>query len=211
MVKPQTPAFKLMKTQVAHLDSGRVFRRSLPNSAQGKTMNRSFRTGAALLICCVMPLAQAKRAPNLELRDLRGNKERISDLRGSIAVVNFWATWCGPCGEELPLLATLSQEYGGKKVRFIAASVNEAKDRAKVDEFLSHRNLALEVWVGADTDMMDRAGLGDVLPATLILDEQGEIVARVVGEARKEDVKAPVDWLLSGRTGPAPTAFTKRY
>jgi thiol-disulfide isomerase/thioredoxin len=174
-------------------------------------MNRLFRTGAALLICSLIPLAQAKRAPNLELKDLKGNKEKISDLRGSIAVVNFWATWCGPCGEELPLLDTLSREYAGKKVRFIAASVNEAKDRGKVDEFLSHRNLGLEVWVGADTDMMDRAGLGNVLPATLILDEQGEIIARVVGEAREADVKAPVEWLLSGRTGPAPTAFTKRY
>jgi thiol-disulfide isomerase/thioredoxin len=174
-------------------------------------MKLTLRALAALLFCCLMPMAQAKRAPNLELKDLKGNKQTISSLRGSIVVINFWATWCVPCREELPLLSRLSQEYAGKKVRFIAASANEAKDRPKIDEFLSRNPLALEVWVGADLDMLEDAGLGNVLPATMILDDQGEIVARVQGEAREEDVRKPLEWLLSGRNGPAPQALTKRY
>jgi thiol-disulfide isomerase/thioredoxin len=150
---------------------------------------------------------QAKRAPNLELKDLKGNTRKLSDLRGSIVVLNFWATWCAPCREELTLLSSLSREYAGRKVRFIAASANETKDRAKIDEFLAHNNLGLEVWVGADLDMLERAGMGNELPATLILDEQGEAVARVLGQAREQDVKGPVEWLLSNRTGPAPSAL----
>jgi thiol-disulfide isomerase/thioredoxin len=168
-------------------------------------------TVTALLVCCLAPMAQAKRAPNLELKSLDGNTQKLSDLRGSIVVLNFWATWCGPCREELPLLSRLSQEYAGKKVRFVAASADESKDRAKVDQFLSRQKFALDIWVGADLDVLDRLGLGNVLPATMILDEQGEIVARIQGEAREEDVRSAVDWLLSGKTGPAPPALTKRY
>ena len=109
------------------------------------------------------------------------------------------------------MLSALTRAYAGKKVRFIAASVNEQKDRPKVDAFLARHDLAMEVWVGADMDMLDRADLGIVLPATMILDDQGEIVARIMGQAREQDVKVPIEWLLGGKTGPAPPAATKRY
>ena len=174
-------------------------------------MKRTLRALTALLFCCLISVAQAKRPPNLSLKDLKGNKQSISSLRGSIVVVNFWATWCGPCRKELPLLSRLSQEYSAKKVRFVAASVDVAKDRPKVDEFLNRYSIAFDVWVGADIDTLEDAGLGNVLPITLILDEQGEIVARVQGQAREEDVRRPLEWLLSGRNGPAPPALTKRY
>jgi thiol-disulfide isomerase/thioredoxin len=159
----------------------------------------------------LIPAAQAKRAPNLEFKDLAGNTHKIAELRGSIVVLNFWATWCGPCREELPLLSTLNRQYAGKKVRFIAVSADEPKNRPKIDQFLSRQKLSMDVWLGGDLDMMERAGLGNVLPATMILDEQGEIVARVFGQAHEEDVRAPVDWLLGGKAGPAPTAEIKRY
>jgi len=174
-------------------------------------MKSSLRALVALMICCLIPTVQAKRAPNLELKDLKGNRQMISGLQGSIAVVNFWATWCGPCIEELPMLSRIGKEYAGKKVRFIAGSANEDKDRAKVDDYLAHTGLAADVWVGADLGMLDRAALGNVLPATMILDEQGEVVARVLGQAREEDIKGPVEWLLNGRDGPPPPAVTKRY
>jgi thiol-disulfide isomerase/thioredoxin len=164
-----------------------------------------------LLVCCQVPAAQAKRAPNLELKDLKGNTHRVSDMRGSLVVLNFWATWCLPCREELPLLSRLSQEYAAKKVRFIAVSADEARDRAKVDRFLSRTPLGMEVWLGADLDMLERAGLGNVLPATLILDEQGEVAVRIQGQAREEDVCKTLDWLLEGKSGPPPPVLIKRY
>src|SRR5580693_2384149 len=112
------------------------------------------------LIACMAPIADAKRAPNLEFKSLSGATEKFSDLRDSITVVNFWATWCGPCLEELPLLSKLTQEYSGKKVRFIAISADaeseNRKNRAKIDQFLSSHNLAMEVWLGADLDMLGR-------------------------------------------------------
>jgi thiol-disulfide isomerase/thioredoxin len=164
-----------------------------------------------LVGCTLVPTGYAKRAPNLELKSLTGTTEKVADLRGSIVVINFWATWCGPCQEELPRLSKLNQEYAGKKVRFIAISVDEAKNRAKIDQFLQQHNPGLEVWIGGDLDMLERTGLGNVLPGTIVLDEQGEVISRVLGEAREEDIRTPLDWLLSGRSSPAPAATTKRY
>jgi thiol-disulfide isomerase/thioredoxin len=60
-------------------------------------------------------MAEAKRAPNLEFKNRAGQTQKIAGLRGSITVVNFWATWCGPCREELPLLSKLHQEYAEKR------------------------------------------------------------------------------------------------
>ena len=72
-------------------------------------MKLTLRIFCALLFCCLLPSVQAKRAPNLEMKDLSGNTHKVADLRGSIVVLNFWATWCGPCREELPLLSNLSR------------------------------------------------------------------------------------------------------
>ena len=161
-------------------------------------------------VFCLSP-AYAKRAPNLDLKDLQGNSQKLASLRGQIVVVNFWATWCGPCQEELPRLAKLAQSYDGKNVRFIAVSIDAAKDRAKIQPALEKANVTLETWVGANTDTLASFGLGEIVPGTAILDEHGEIIARVMGEAHEEDVRTAVDWLLSNRSGPAPAAVTKRY
>ncbi|HEY1986588.1 MAG TPA: TlpA disulfide reductase family protein [Terracidiphilus sp.] len=174
-------------------------------------MKDVFLWASAIVVACLIFPAQAKRAPDLQLKDLAGKTQKIADLRGAIAVVNFWATWCGPCREELPLLSRLSQEYASKKVRFIAVSANEPGDRGKVDEFLKSNKLEMDVWVGATDYMLDRADLGNVLPATMILDDRGEVVARILGEAREAEIRAALDWLLGDRSGSPPPAVAKHY
>lgn len=163
------------------------------------------------MLCSLMTAAYAKRIPNLEAKSLTGTTEKIESLRGSIAVINFWATWCGPCKEEMPRFAKLKDEYAAKGVRFVAISVDEPKDRKKIEPFLKLQNIDMEVWVGGNLDMLSRAGLGNVLPATIIVDQQGEIIGRIMGEAKDEDIKSRLDWLLNGRQGPAPDPSLKRY
>jgi thiol-disulfide isomerase/thioredoxin len=165
---------------------------------------------AALMLSLAMP-ADAKRAPDLKLKDLAGNPQTLSALRGHIVVMSFWATWCGPCAEELPRLSRLSTTYAGKDVRFIAVSIDEPKDRAKIQPFLNRGSISLEVWAGGDTDQLARFGLGNIVPGTVVVDADGEIVGRIMGEARDEDVQQRLDWLLGGKKMPAPEAITKRY
>jgi thiol-disulfide isomerase/thioredoxin len=166
---------------------------------------------AAVLLATTATSTPAKRLPDLVFRDLAGHPQKLSSLRGSIAVLSFWATWCAPCREELPRLAKLSQEYAAQGVRFLAISVDAPKDRLRIEPYLHQQNFTLDVWLGANSDALDRLGLGNVVPATLILDPEGEVIGRILGEAQEPDLRRPLAWLLHGRQGPAPAALTKRY
>jgi thiol-disulfide isomerase/thioredoxin len=174
-------------------------------------MGQLFRGAVILALCTLIPSGQAKHAPNLQLKDLSGKPQKIADLHGSIAVVNFWATWCGPCREELPMLSGLAASYSGKGVRFVAISTDASKDKAEVDHFVETNKPGMDVWVGANLYMLDRADLGNVLPATMILDADGEIVTRVLGEAREAEVRRVLDWLVGGKQGTAPPPVFKHY
>ena len=153
----------------------------------------------------------AGRLPDPAFKTLDGHSHKLSALRGQIVVVNFWATWCGPCQEELPRLTQIAASYAGKPVSFVFISIDAPKDRAKIPNALAKLRVDFDSWVGADTDTLGRFGLGDIVPGTLVLDENGEPVARIMGEAKEDDVRKPVEWLLSGKTGAAPAALTKRY
>jgi len=169
--------------------------------------------GCLMVLCLGLASAGAggKRAPDPGFKSLDGQTRKLSSLRGQVVVVNFWATWCGPCQEELPRLAKIAESYSGKPVRFVLVSIDEPKNRAKIPTILDRLHVPLPSWDDADTDTMDRFGLGNIVPGTVILDEQGEMVSRIMGEAREEDVRGAVDWLLGGRSGTAPPAITKRY
>lgn len=165
-----------------------------------------------LLVCLfvVAPMA-ARRAPDPSLKSLGGQTRKLSALRGKIVVVNFWATWCGPCQEELPRLAQIAESYAGKPVEFVLISIDAPKDRSKIPSVLERLHVAHESWIGGDTDLMDRFGLGNIVPGTAVIDDHGEVVARIMGEAREDDVRRAVDWLLDGKSGPPAPELIKRY
>jgi len=169
------------------------------------------RLRSVLLLLALGSTATAKPVPDLKFTDLAGHPQRLSALRGSITVVSFWATWCAPCLDELPRLVQLNQQYRERGVHFIAISADEPKNRSKIEPFLHQHNIALDIWLGADLDTLDRLNLGNALPATLILDASGEVIGRIQGEARDEDITSRLNWLLNNRQDPAPDPITKRY
>ena len=164
-----------------------------------------------LLALTVLPAAfGAKRVPDPSFKTLDGKSHKLSTLRGQIVVVNFWATWCGPCQEELPRLSQIATSYAGKPVNFVFISIDDPKDRDKIPSALAKLHVGLDSRVGADTDTLDSFGLGNIVPGTIVVDENGSPVARVMGEAKEDDVRKPVDWLLNGKKGDPPQALTKR-
>jgi thiol-disulfide isomerase/thioredoxin len=165
--------------------------------------------GCALLT----PVARAKDKshPELSLRDLSGAKQSIADYRGKILVLNFWATWCGPCREELPMLNAAERRYAPKGVVFVEASLDGRKDSRQIPAFLAEEGVDFPVWVGADTDTLKKLGLGKIIPATLILDREGKAVGRLLGEARHDELTARLDWILRGESGPPPAAIVTHY
>lgn len=81
----------------------------------------------------------------------------------------------------------------------------------KIEPLLQKLDVHLDAGRERAPTRLTRFGLGDIVPGTIILDDQGEAVSRIKGEAREEDVRGPVEWLLRGRAGTAPAAMVKRY
>lgn len=165
---------------------------------------------AMVLLSLLFTIGYAKRIPNLEFKDLTGQTQHLDNLRGSVTVLSFWATWCAPCREELPRMSKLNEEYSGKGVRFIAVSIDEAKDRAKIEPFLRQQGIHLDVWL-SNLDILDRVGLGNIVPGTIVIDKDGQVVGRIMGEAQETDITSRLDWLLQGRQGPPPESVVRRY
>lgn len=167
---------------------------------------------SVILACALVSIgAFAESAPKLSLKNLSGQTQKLSGLRGKIVVLNFWATWCEPCQDELPRLSKLAHAYTGQKVQLVAVSIDDEKNRSKIEALLRWLKVRLDVCTGADLDTLGKFGLGNIVPATVVIDDKGQITSRVAGEARNEDVRIPVDWLLNGRTGKKPPPLLKRY
>ncbi len=164
---------------------------------------------AVLSATSVLAGAQLLREPTASMMDLSGKPHTLGELRGHPAVVNFWATWCGPCKEEMPRLQTMADAYTSKGVSFVAISIDDPDTRPKIEPLVHKRGFRVPVWSGASSDTLKELGLGVLVPATMILDERGEVIGRIEGEAREKDIQSRLDWLLNGKQGKQPKLVQK--
>jgi len=155
------------------------------------SVHQGFQPPASL---AVLALEKApKPAPDVHFADALGNRQALDAFRGRYVLVNLWATWCGPCVNELPSLARLAQFAPGLKVVAI-----DTGDRSTVDAagFLkSHNAGALAVYRDSETVMMKIFG-AYALPMTVLIDPAGKIIAKAEG---------PADW-----GSPEAVAYFKR-
>ena len=151
-----------------------------------------------------MGVFAAEKAPNLTLRNLSGEKVKLTDYRGKIVVLNFWATWCGPCREEMPMLVEAEKAWAGNGVAFIAISLDGDKTKAEISSFTARYHVGFPVWTGASADELDKFRLGDGVPDTVFIDENGIIIGRVLGEIRRGELDERLAWLTGGRKGEQP-------
>jgi thiol-disulfide isomerase/thioredoxin len=133
---------------------------------------------------------------SLVLKDLNGREQRLDSYRGKTVVLNFWATWCAPCVKEMPILVSLQNRYGAWGLQVIGASADEQPD--KIPAFIKKMKINFPVWVGATTADMERLGLGKALPATAIIDHKGQVVERIPGVVKKEDLEKRIEAILHG-------------
>jgi thiol-disulfide isomerase/thioredoxin len=171
-------------------------------------MGLHFRFSTLVLVFLLLAVAFGKddRA-ELSLKDLNGKRVRLSDYRKNSVVLNFWATWCGPCKEEMPRLVEAEKQYGDRGIVFVAASLDDKKGRDKILDFIRQHQISFPIWLGATVDDLKKLEMGEGLPATAFVDEDGHIVARVLGEIRSDEIKERLDWLTQGRSGAAPQAI----
>ena len=117
--------------------------------------------------------------PPLALRDLQGKEHKLADYRGKVVVINFWATWCDPCREEMPSMQRLQDKLAGKPFAILAVDYGEGAPR--INEFLKKVPVRFTVLLDRDTSAAS-AWKVRVLPTTLVLDPQQRIRYSVIGD-----------------------------
>ena len=112
----------------------------------------------------------------------------------------------------VPRLDELAREYASKDVVFVAASLDDAETQPKIAAFLEKKKIAsLPIWIGASPETLKQFQLGEMVPATIIFDQNGEPTARIMGEASRKDITSRLDWLLNNRAGKPPKPLLKNF
>ena len=122
-------------------------------------------------------------APELGINDLRGQPLRLASLRGKVVLLDFWATWCGPCRRELPVLQRLHQLYAAQGLAVVAVSVDD--DLSDVQGFLARSPLGFRVAHDPRQVVLGRYG-GRSMPSSYLIDRHG-LVRRFHGGFRDGD------------------------
>jgi len=139
----------------------------------------------------------------LMLKDLVGAEQRLSALKGRVVVLNFWATYCIPCRQEMPDLAAIQNEYAALGVQVIGASTDAIADQEKVLQFVKETKVNFPIWLGATAADMVRFGLGTALPGTVVIGRDGRVSKVVSGVVNQAELKKQIDALLGSAANAA--------
>jgi peroxiredoxin len=170
-----------------------------------------FAIAAAVLAAPAFVAWAGERAPGLEWTDLRGGPAALDDYRGRIVVLNFWATWCPPCAAELPDLAWIQREFAIFGVQVVGAAADPPAERERVLQFARRRKVNFPVALGATPEQMRALGLGEGLPATVVLDAEGRIVERTDGPIERRELATAIERLLGATPSPTAAAPGQRH
>lgn len=137
--------------------------------------------------------------PELSLKDSQGQTHSLSEYRGKIVVLNFWATWCVPCKQEMPIFVDVYKKYHDRGVMVVAASLDDESTKKYVPRFAHSFKMDFPILLDASADSMHELGLGESIPSTIFLDAEGNVAGKIVGQAKRKDVMHRVEWLLGNR------------
>ncbi len=150
--------------------------------------------GAGLVIAAFAGGGVAKPAPNFALKTADGKTVELKQLAGKVVVVNFWATWCGPCRAEIPGMLEVYSKYRGKGLEIVGVSLDQ-QGFAVVTPFVQRMKIDYPVVVG-DGDIVAAYGNFQAIPTTFVVDKRGEIVGQHTGSMTKDQFEKMVKPLL---------------
>ena len=142
---------------------------------------------------------EAKAVSEAVITDPEGGEHRLSDWRGKHVLVNFWATWCAPCREEMPALDALQKEFGGEEFEVVTVATGR-NSLAGIETFFAEEGIeALPILLDPNQALArDMAVLG--LPVTVIVTPEGQEIGRLLGDADWDgpEARALIDALIAG-------------
>jgi thiol-disulfide isomerase/thioredoxin len=142
------------------------------------------------------PEINASSLFSASLTDMQGVKQKLSQYKGKIIVVNFWATWCPPCREEMPELSLLQQEYKNKNVVVLGIAEDEL---ALVKEYLQSSPVTYPIYIADNENMNLGSSIGNdkaVLPYTVIINADGIVIDTFFGRITKSLLEKSIQNLL---------------
>jgi len=149
--------------------------------------------------------AKSSEAPDFTLDSLDGKSMRLSDLRGKAVLLNFWATWCGPCKIETPWLVELQNQYGHDGLQVVGVEMgDDSKD--EIVKFAKDMGVNYPVLIGKEKVGEDYGGV-PALPETFFIGRDGKIVDKIIGLKGKGEIEDSIKKALDTQAGAA-TAST---
>jgi peroxiredoxin len=116
--------------------------------------------------------APAASAPDFSLPARDGSKLQLSDLKGEVVMINFWASWCGPCRQEMPLLEQIQEKY--QPLGFTMLGVNVEPDSAEAEKFLKNVPVSFPILFDRENSVSARFGV-EAMPSSVLIDREGNV------------------------------------
>lgn len=135
-----------------------------------------------------------KPAPDFTLKDAEGHNVKLSDFRGKVVLLNFWATWCGPCQLEIPWFIDFEKQYKSQGLEVIGVSMDD-DGWAAIKPFVAAHNVNYPILLGNDSVTQLYGGI-DSLPTTFLIDRNGRVAKVHVGLAGKNEYLDEIKSLL---------------
>jgi thiol-disulfide isomerase/thioredoxin len=141
-----------------------------------------------LLAACFLLFSLGAASNEFTLEDIQGKTHHLADYRGKWVLVNFWATWCAPCLDEIPELISLHDAHQNKDLLVIGIAMDSGS-RKKVADFVGAHGMSYPVVMG-DRKITAQIGAVDVLPVSYLYNPKGEQVSYQAGELTRASVEA---------------------
>lgn len=157
----------------------------------------------AVKAASLKPEKERKTAPDFTLKDADGKVVHLSDYRGKVVILDFWATWCGPCRIEIPWFMDIQRKNKDRGFEVLGVAMDD-EGWEVVKPFLADLGVNYRVMIGDDLTSQMYGGV-DALPTTFLIDKTGKIAAVHVGLASRKDFEDGVEQLLQA---PGTVAFS---
>lgn len=154
-----------------------------------------------------MPHMRGKQAPGFTLVDLNGKKVSLSDYKGRPVLVNFWATWCGPCRAEMPWFEELRKQYAGQGFEVLGLTDDADAGRDAIEKAAKKIGVTYPILLTDEKQTVQKAYGGlDVLPVSFYVDRNGVVVEETAGLGSKDEVEAHIKATIASGAAPATAA-----